>query len=515
MPQAGSDLAVYPLEPPTGGINGIQSLFNQPDSDCVDLINWVPKGGGGLRTRTGAKEEDDCSAIDANWEARASVIGTVGVKSFVFVLDGTTEPLEFIEFYSGTPTSRKGSATVPETPEWVIFKGKAFFAGLNGDHAEWSGSGNLTNTAWSFPAAPNNYSTIGSYKGRLYFGSNAQIVYGTTQTLGAVTGTVTTFDIEEFSQLGGAIAALGDLPVGSDQDREVLFYLYTDKGELFLYSGDSPFADNWQLVGRYELPPPTGVVDKRHCTVRVNGDIWLITTAGVVSMRSVLTGSPVFITEKIADVWRDLVKTVRTTFSVQDGLAVPGGIRAVYNTERDYVLFYHPFIKQIGYHIPTGSWFKFDLNARAFYFDRETNRMWFSQIDESSIYILDSADSTLWGEDPGGNLTCTFRQAYSSLGDRRTKKSIVQIEPYIAAEIPSGGALTVELTYQADPDYRSTTAITSRTESLTQSTINYLNPTVDVVEEGKVFSLKVTTNVEAPAEIEWQGCNVYYRQGGV
>lgn len=514
MPQAGSDLAVYPLQPPTGGINGIQSLFNQPESDCVDLVNMVPKGGGGLRTKTGAEEYADASAIDANWEARANVIGRAGSKNFVFVEDGATEPIDFIEFGLSSATSRKGTATVPENPDWVYFKGKAFFAGRNGDHAEWAGSGNLVNTAWTSWTPANNYWTIGSYKGRLYFGSNAQVIYGTTETLGAVTGDVTLFDITEFAQLGGAVAAVGDLPVGADQDREVLFYIFSTTGELFLYSGDSPFADNWQIVGRYELSPPIGADDPRKCTVKVDGDVWLITKAGVISMRSVLTGSPVFITEKIADLWRDLVTTVRTTFTVQDGLALYEGIRGVYNAQRNYVLFYHPFIEQIGYHLPTGSWFKFDWRARAFYYDREEDLMFFSQIDESSIYSGDSADETKWGVDPDGALTFSFRQAYSPLGDRRTKKSIVTVEPYIKVDRPSGGASSVALTFQADPDYTTTSNQTSRTLSLSVGD-NFFAEQYDVVEEGKVVSLKVTGTLDDAAEVEYQGANVYYTQGGV
>lgn len=523
VPRAGADLAVYPLEPPTGGLNGTQSLFNMPESDCVDLINMVPKGGGGLRSRTGTSLNQDFSGAltAAEWDYLATVIGDINGQPFIVI--GNDQPgIGSGEFYAiaGT-TDKKGTATVPDDPDWVHFKNKAFFAGLGGTgpgiHAEWDGSGNLANTAWTFVSwTSGQFTTIGSYKGRLYFGNNDKLVYATSSTLGAVTGNLTLFDISEFAQRDGGIADLGDLPVGGDLDREVLFYLFTTRGELFLYSGDSPFASNWQLVGRYELPPPIEKSNRRICTVKVPGDVWLITRTGVISMRSVLAGSPIFITAKIADLWQASVLEVESfNPSGSQYSLIKTGIRGTYNSTRDYVIFYHPAIGQLGYHLPTGGWFKFDLNARAFHFNLNNDNLIMADTIERGVYSVDQVSSGGWGVDPDGELVCSFKQAYSALGDRRTKKSTVQLEPYISVDVPASGATAVEFTYRFNPDYRNTSATTVRTDSLTQNTINYLNSTIDVVEEGKVISLEVSAKLEAGAEIEWQGANVYYTQGGV
>lgn len=94
-----------------------------------------------------------------------------------------------------------------------------------------------------------------AYKNRMYFcgRGTTKIYYGGLQ---AISGDLTPFDISAFMQRGGAIAAIVNWRVNSSVGIQNVLAIITTEGEVLVYNGDDPEADNWALSGVYSISRP-------------------------------------------------------------------------------------------------------------------------------------------------------------------------------------------------------------------------------------------------------------------
>lgn len=126
------------------------------------------------------------------------------------------------------------------------------------------------------------------YRNRLYF-----VEKDTQQAwylpLDSVGGSATVHTLRGVFQNGGSLlmGATWSTDAGDGADDYNVFV--SDQGEVAVYTGDDPGADNWSLVGRYDLGgKPLG----KNATMRAGGDLLIATMQGIVPLSQVLQKDP-------------------------------------------------------------------------------------------------------------------------------------------------------------------------------------------------------------------------------
>ncbi len=84
---------------------------------------------------------------------------------------------------------------------------------------------------------------------------------------------------------GGYVIGIGSFSNDAGEGPDDYLCFITNNGEVAVYQGTDPdSASTFALVGRFSVGMPIG----RRCTVRVNGDLGIITQDGIVSMQAAL-----------------------------------------------------------------------------------------------------------------------------------------------------------------------------------------------------------------------------------
>lgn len=148
-------------------------------------------------------------------------------------------------------------------------------------------------------------SAVWSYRSRLYY-----VQSGTKDIwylpLDAVGGSATKFTLRGVFQKGGSLlfGATWSLDAGDGQDDKCVFV--TTEGEVAIYAGADPAADDWALVGRYEMAKPLG----KNAWIRAGGDLLIATIEGLIPLTQVMQKDPAAlylaaISRNIEPDWRD------------------------------------------------------------------------------------------------------------------------------------------------------------------------------------------------------------------
>lgn len=131
-------------------------------------------------------------------------------------------------------------------------------------------------------ASTNTLSFVWVYRNREFFAGPGLIAY--CLPVGSVAGALITIDLNGVFQRGGLISFGGSwsLDTGDGLDDKCVFV--TDQGEVAVFEGSDPSsASEWNLVGRYDLPPTMGP----RATMRAGGDLLIGTEAGVIPISQV------------------------------------------------------------------------------------------------------------------------------------------------------------------------------------------------------------------------------------
>ena len=134
-----------------------------------------------------------------------------------------------------------------------------------------------------------------AFKNRAYFlaSKDVNLYYG---GVGAISGSTSTFDISEFFQRGNYLTWGASWSYNQGDINDELLVVGNDAGEVFIYSGDYPGADNWGLITRIDIPTPLrknaegGIEQQFTHIVKVGQDVLIPTTRGIVSLSRVVAG---------------------------------------------------------------------------------------------------------------------------------------------------------------------------------------------------------------------------------
>lgn len=156
-----------------------------------------------------------------------------------------------------------------------------------------------TYAATSFTIPPGFTTNIGwVFKDRVFLidDNTSTFRYGAP---GAITGALSAaYDVGQFFQRGKYLLWGTSWSYNSGQTNEELMVVGNDVGEIFVFSGDGPESDNWQMISRIDIPTPlvrqyysvTLSVNQPASVLKMGQDVLVNTTRGVLSLAQVMAG---------------------------------------------------------------------------------------------------------------------------------------------------------------------------------------------------------------------------------
>lgn len=281
-PQKQQSTAIVRVAGPTHGWYSLENIVTQPDQTAVYMENFYPDPFS-VRVRRGHKlhaydligpvrsiipwnglngtERLFAAALSRMWdvtdEGKAKVAGInitpgPGAEEFVWCA---------ITVAGGPYTVAANQTDIP-----FIFDGKEWNRMMLEDK-----SGALNPFSLDSPWA---------YRGRLFF-IEADANRAWFLPPDSISGEVQPVDLGGIFSKGGTLIAGGAWSVDTQVGPQERCVFISSNGEVAIYSGDNPAdPEMWALEGTVRIASPLA----RRCTVRVGGDLYILTTDGIMPM---------------------------------------------------------------------------------------------------------------------------------------------------------------------------------------------------------------------------------------
>jgi hypothetical protein len=310
---------------PIGGWNARDPISAMPATDAVKLDNFIP-GTGGVALRPGTIEfaTGAGAAVNSLMEYNSP---SGSVKLFA------AASTNIFDVSSGGVI---GAAVVTgltnSTWQHTMFStsGGSFLVICNGaDSVRWHNG-----AAWGTPiilgATSSTFVNVAVHASRLWFvqSGTSDAWYLDTQS---IAGVATKFPLGAVFKLGGYLVAIASWTRDGGSGPDDIAVFISSKGEIALYSGTDPSStDTWAKVGTFKIGEPIG----RRCTVKLGGDVGILTSQGLVPLSRVLPGleaqqQEFAITNKIRKAFESAYRGNGQTFGWQAIEYAKGGLLIV------------------------------------------------------------------------------------------------------------------------------------------------------------------------------------------
>lgn len=138
----------------------------------------------------------------------------------------------------------------------------------------------------------------------------------------AISGALTVMDASGEStglfNRGGHLLAVGSISRMSTSGDVSQFVMISSVGEVVVYEGANPGASDWVLVRRFSIPVPIKILRYTNSVISANGDVYVLTLNGVISINAVMNGDPIGLIAPISDdlqtAWTTQITTEPTPY---------------------------------------------------------------------------------------------------------------------------------------------------------------------------------------------------------
>lgn len=422
--QAGSQKALagqpFTIPFPTGGLNATDNFTELKPTEAVTLVNWFPEASYGT-FRNGS----------ASWKS-------TGTGAAVPSLLPWYNPAGTDKLFAGAATALYDVSTSGGTGpsvvtgltnvffQWTNFTtpGGSYLVACNGaDHVQ-----NFDGTTWTNPsitvATDTTFANVLSFKQRLWFGqiNTLNLWYLPTAS---IAGAATQFPLGAVFRLGGQIMCMGSFSYDAGDGPDDYMAIITSNGEVAVYQGTDPSSVNtFSLTGLFSCGPPIG----RRCMVRLNGDLAILTSDGVISMQALLqfdraSDQKAAFTAKIQTLFSQIAQTIGTTGTAANGWSI-----SLYPQAR-YCIVNYPNTTTNQYQFimntVTGAWTQFKGMAANIWATAQGN-LYFGGND-GNVYQANTGYT-----DSGSNINTDLKAAWSLL-NAPGKKTVPLIRPLLQA----------------------------------------------------------------------------------
>lgn len=290
-PQPSVELTTVPAS--VGGINALNSLIAMPPQDCIYCDNLMPSEYG-LRLRKGYAEwangiagevrtiipfegQSSDAAEDRLWCVTEDGIYNV-------TLSNTIAPVAVVDFPNQGVEAGWGVSTefTNDAGERIL----QYADGANGLHQYDESTG-----LWTIPAPtgvdPAKVAFVTLWKNRLWYIENDS---GDAWYLGldASTGAATKFTFASKFTHGGDLRGLWSWTIDGGAGVDDYLIAISRGGDVLVYSGSDPDLADFSLVGSFFIGE---VPESRRLAVEYAGDLYLLSTYGITSLRDLLQGA--------------------------------------------------------------------------------------------------------------------------------------------------------------------------------------------------------------------------------
>lgn len=501
--------SVYILPAPTGGINRRDNITDMPETDALDLINWIPDANN-VRLRRGTRiactgcgtgsvpTVAEFAAPDGTrkriaagsgklWDATGSTgvqLGT-GYSSDRW---NVTQYSDALLLYNGANIPKKITAPA----------GVTTLADLTYTAA--SGHTGLTATKLIQPAA---------FKDVLYFlhEDSSDVWYG---VVGELEGELKKLPLGRVFTKGGYALFAGAWTLNANSDTDEVFVVVSDQGEVVQYQGTNP-DDVWEKTGHFFIAPPFG----RRSFVRSGPDLVVLTSQGVVPLIDMMSsgGGANFtkITDKVQLLFSELSKLYGTNDG-WDGLIYQEGHLFFINIPMSSAR-----SDQLVMNTLTGAWTRFKGWNMASLCEYNKG-LYFGGLSGGVIFQGDYG-----GNDNGKAIETYSRQAYSYFKKPLNNKQLIMAMPHVSATANVQMALGCDVDF-ANKDLTENVVISgvggeawdvaewdaADWESQNIATADWLG----VEGFGRAIALKYKANF-INCEVALSATNVLYQLGGI
>jgi hypothetical protein len=215
---------------------------------------------------SGATEKLFCLYDDAG-QIKFADATAAGVPSVVYSPAGATGDSEIhtlffnnVLTFFGEDTMKPGGAGCPQ------YNGSAW--GLSG---------------YTYPTMTNPFGGT-SYKNRAYIIERLSTKYAYSG-INAISGVTTEVDLAQVIRTKGNLYGIRAVSLSEGVQQESVLCFIFDTGEVLAYAGSYPNAADWTLVAQLSVSSPVYY----NAFVDANGDSFIISESGMISLRSVLT----------------------------------------------------------------------------------------------------------------------------------------------------------------------------------------------------------------------------------
>lgn len=277
---------IVTLPAPIAGWSTAGSLANPTPATAQVLENWRPTTTG-IRARGGSRTHATVSIAGDPVESLISFNAPSGKKLFA-----ATETKIFDVTTVADPVVPPAAVVTGQTNGYYSYtdfttSGTEFLTIVNGHDllrlydpvGGWQVvTGVSAPVAITGIASTAMLSFVWVYRQRQFFiqASTLLLRYLPVSSVGGALGTV---DLNGVFQRGGSLyfGSTWSMDTGDGLDDKIV--LVTDQGEVAVYQGSNPAdANDWQLVGRYDLAEPLGPRGSMHA----GGDLLILTEDGIV-----------------------------------------------------------------------------------------------------------------------------------------------------------------------------------------------------------------------------------------
>lgn len=385
--------------------------------DSIRITKGLARYGGAFTAPTTAFPTDD---VTGQVRTLVEHKGVTARKMIAITTEGTAYDV------SATAASSLSAAGYADGRfQTANFNGYTF--GVNGTDTPWRYDGSSWLATGFTGLTLTNLINVANVRNRLWFceKDSANVWYG---GIGSVTGTLTEFQLSQIAS-GGYCMAIGSWSRDSGAGADDVTVFIMDTGQVIVYEGDP--ASTFSLVGKYQAPEPIG----RQCTVKIGGELILITKSGFLPVSSIYTGLG---DVRAIDVWGVVAPGVEADYKLYGTLegwhgVFHGGL-AYFNVPTS-----DSAAKQYVLNTRNNAWTTYDYPVYAF--SPFGDDLYFS---ERNVGTIDKQSGIT---DNGAAITCLMRGGFSYPGGASTNQQYTAMRPNLSAKGSVTGRLTV------DPDF--------------------------------------------------------------
>lgn len=412
---------------PVGGWNSRDPLDVMPATDAIRLDNFFPNPSR-VELRKG-------SAV------HSTGIGAAAVDTLCEFSSGATRRLIAAgggALYNAAAGVAVSLATGFTVNQWqhVNFKGYLFLVNGTDQPQKYDGT-SLTSASFSGISDDNLFINISVYKQRLYFVEKATSKFWYAAA-DATSGACTSFDVSNYTKLGGQIVYAGPWNNNAGTDLQNYFAAITNMGEVLVFGGEDPGDASWELKGTYQIAPPLGY----RAFIPYGSDLVILTTNGIYPLSKIMTEgqaeAAARINEKIAPTFQQRAMDYDTQ---------PGWCGLFAGSAQQFIVnvpLGSAASEQHVMNITSGAWCRFlGLNARCW------------SLYDGDVYFGDNFGRVIKANTGSQDITnpiqYDLKTAFNYLGDRSSYKRFLMAKPVISTSATVRAPVSVDVDFKDDP----------------------------------------------------------------